>query len=136
MPVAKSKDLRDFIALLEDKGELRRIKTPVSRDLEITEITDRTVKSGGPALLFENVEGYNIPLVINLFGTHQRVAWALGVDHVDELTQQVRKLLGPRARATSGYFKQSPHSGRIDRTGEGAAKSSKTRALSGSRSDG
>ena len=94
MPVAKSKDLRDFIALLEDKGELRRIKTPVSRDLEITEITDRMVKSGGPALLFENVEGYNIPLVINLFGTHQRVAWALGVDHVDELTQQVRKLLG------------------------------------------
>ena len=87
------KDLREFIAFLDRKGELRRIKTPVSCELEITEVVDRTVKSGGPALLFENVEGYDIPVVINLFGTHQRAAWALGVDHVDELTDRVRKLL-------------------------------------------
>ena len=87
------KDLREFIDFLDEKGELRRIKTPVSCELEITEIVDRTVKSGGPALIFENVEGYDIPVAINLFGTHQRVAWGLGVEHIGELTGRVRKLL-------------------------------------------
>ena len=88
------KDLREFISFLESKGELRRIKNPVSCELEITEITDRVIKSGGPALLFENVVGYDMPLLINIYGTHQRMAWALGVEHIDELTQRVRKLLG------------------------------------------
>ena len=87
------KDIREFVSFLEDKGELRRVRTAVSRDLEITELADRTVKSGGPALLFENVEGYSMPVAINLFGTHQRVAWALGVDSLDDLTERVRKLL-------------------------------------------
>jgi 4-hydroxy-3-polyprenylbenzoate decarboxylase len=90
----KFKDLREFIAFLEDKGELRRISTTVSRDLEITELADRMVKSGGPALFFENVEGSTVPVVIGLFGTHQRVAWALGVDNVETITDRVRKLLG------------------------------------------
>ena len=88
------KDLREFIGFLEKRGELRRIGTPVSRDLEITELADRVVKSGGPALLFENVEGFDIPLVINLYGTHQRVAWALGAESIEELVERVRKLLG------------------------------------------
>ena len=88
------KDLREFISFLESKGELRRIKGQVSCELEITEITDRVIKSGGPALLFENVVGYDMPLLINIYGTHQRMAWALGVEHIDELTQRVRKLLG------------------------------------------
>ena len=88
------KDLREFISFLESKGELRRIKSQVSCELEITEITDRVIKSGGPALLFENVAGYDMPLLINIYGTHQRMAWALGVEHIDELTQRVRKLLG------------------------------------------
>ena len=87
-------DIREFISFLEKKGELRRIRARVSLDLEITEINDRIVRSGGPALLFENVEGYDVPLLINIFGTHQRVAWALGVNHIDELVQRVRKLLG------------------------------------------
>ena len=87
-------DLRDFIDFLEEKGDLLRISEPVSRDLEITEITDRTIKSGGPALLFENVEGYRMPLAINLFGTHQRMAWALGVDDVEEIAERVENLLG------------------------------------------
>ena len=52
------KDLREFITFLEDKGDLRRITTCVSHELEITEITDRVIKSGGPALLFENVNGF------------------------------------------------------------------------------
>ena len=87
------KNLRDFIAFLDDKGELRRISAPVSCELEITEIADRTVKSGGPALLFENVVGYGMPVAINLFGTHQRMAWGLGVERIDELTDRIRKLL-------------------------------------------
>ena len=89
----KFKNLRDFIAFLDDKGELRRISAPVSCELEIAEIADRTVKSGGPALLFENVVGYDMPLAINLFGTHQRMAWGLGVERIDELTERIRKLL-------------------------------------------
>ena len=90
----KFKDLREYIAFLESKGELRRITTPVSTELEITEITDRMVKSGGPALLFENVEGYDMPVLVNAFGTTQRSAWALGVESLDELTARVRDLLG------------------------------------------
>ena len=98
------RDLRDFIAFLEDKGELRRIRTPVSCELEITEIADRTVKSGGPALLFENVSGYETPVLINMFGTHQRMAWGLGVEHLDELTERVRKMLGLLQGPPSGLM--------------------------------
>ena len=87
------KDTREFISFLEERGELRRVQTPVSCELEITELADRAVKSGGPALLFESVEGYDMPVAINLFGTRQRMAWALGVDGLDELAERVRKLL-------------------------------------------
>ena len=96
------KDLREFVAFLEEKGDLRRIRTPVSWELEITELADRMVKSGGPALLFENVEGYGIPVLINMFGTHQRMAWGLGVEHIDQLTQRVRQLLDLRHGPPSG----------------------------------
>jgi len=87
-------NLREFIAFLESKNEIHYIDAPVSRDLEITEITDRAVKSGGPALYFRNVEGFTMPIVTNLFGTHQRMALALGVDSTDDLTQKVRDILG------------------------------------------
>ena len=102
----KFRDLRDFIRFLEERGELRRIKAPVSCELEITEVVDRTVKSGGPALLFENVEGYQTPVLINIFGTHQRTAWALGVDHIDELTQRVRGILGMIQEPPSGLMEK------------------------------
>ena len=69
------------------------MKTPVSCELEITEIADRSVKSGGPALLFENVEGYQQPVLINLFASDQRMAWALGVERLDDLTQRIQDLL-------------------------------------------
>ena len=98
----KYRDLREFVALLEERGELRRVTTPVSADLEITEISDRMVKSGGPALLFENVEGHSAPLLINLFGTHKRVALALGVEDVEELADRVRKLLALSQGPPSG----------------------------------
>ena len=88
------RDIREFISFLESKGELLRIKTSVSSELEITEITDRVVKQGGPALLFENVEGYDMPVLINAYGSVQRMAWALGVDRLDDLGSRVRKLLG------------------------------------------
>ena len=98
----KYRDLREFVALLEQRGELRRISAPVSADLEITEISDRMVKSGGPALLFENVEGHSAPLLINLFGTHKRVALALGVEDIEELADRVRKLLALSQGPPSG----------------------------------
>lgn len=60
------KDLRDFIALLEEKGQLKRISHPVDPYLEITEISDRTLRAGGPALLFENVVGHTTPVLANL----------------------------------------------------------------------
>ncbi len=96
------RDTREFVSFLEEKGELRRVKTSVSCELEITELADRAVKSGGPALFFENVEGYDMPVVIGLFGTHQRMAWALGVDHLDELTERVRKILALAQGPPSG----------------------------------
>ena len=89
----KFKDLREFILFLEEKGELRRVTAPVSWDLEISEIADRMVKSGGPALLFENVTGYDVPLVINLFASTKRMAMALGVEDLDELAERVQGLL-------------------------------------------
>ena len=87
------KDLRDFLAFIEKKGQLKRISAPVDRDLEITEISDRIMKSGGPALLFENVRGFDVPLVINVFGSRERTGWALGVDAWDELEGRIDRLL-------------------------------------------
>ena len=86
------KDLRDFIAQLERLGELRRIQTPVDPYLEMTEICDRVLRAGGPALLFENPKGHTIPVLANLFGTPRRVALGMGADEVAAL-REVGKLL-------------------------------------------
>lgn len=88
----KYKDLRDFIAQLEKKGELKRITTEVDPYLEITEISDRVLKKQGPALLFENVKGHKTPVLANLFGTPKRVAMGMGEDSVSAL-REVGKLL-------------------------------------------
>ena len=85
-------DLRDFIKQLEAAGELQRISHPVDPKLEITEICDRTLRAGGPALLFENPVGSDIPVLANLFGTQQRVASGMGADSVGEL-REIGKLL-------------------------------------------
>ena len=98
------KDIRQFIEFLDERGDLKRITAKVDSDLEITEITDRTIKSGGPALLFENVAGSDAPVAINLMGTHQRTAWALGVEKIDDLTSRVRKLLGLAQGPPSGLM--------------------------------
>ncbi len=81
------KDLREFIVQLEKQGELKRIHVEVDPYLEITEICDRTLKQGGPALLFENVKGANIPLLANLFGTPKRVAMGMGAESVSALRE-------------------------------------------------
>lgn len=86
------KDLREFIDQLEQMGELKRIPQPVDPNLEMTEICDRTLRQGGPALLFENPVGYDMPVLGNLFGTPRRVALGMGEDNVDAL-REVGKLL-------------------------------------------
>ena len=88
----KYKDLREFLVQLESKGELKRITTEVSPYLEMTEICDRLLKSEGPAVIFENPKGHNIPVLGNLFGTPKRVAMGMGQESVEAL-REVGKLL-------------------------------------------
>ena len=88
----KYKDLRDFIAQLEQRGLLTRIKQEIDPVLEMTEIADRTLRAGGPALLFENPKGFDIPVLANLFGTPERVALGMGQPDVGAL-REVGKLL-------------------------------------------
>ena len=88
----KYKDLRDFINQLESQGELKRITVEVDPNLEMTEICDRTLRAGGPALLFENPKGFDVPVLGNLFGTPERVAMGMGEDSVAAL-RDVGKLL-------------------------------------------
>jgi len=83
----KYNDLRDFIDQLEKMGELKRITTEIDPNLEMTEICDRTLKAGGPALLFENPKGYDIPVLGNLFGTAKRVALGMGRTDVTALRE-------------------------------------------------
>jgi 4-hydroxy-3-polyprenylbenzoate decarboxylase len=86
-------DLQDFLAALEARGELRRIKSEVDPELEIAEIADRVMRSGGPALLFERVKGSRWPLVINAMGTESRMAFALGAESLDEKAAQIEDLI-------------------------------------------
>ncbi len=111
----KYKDLRDFIRFLEQKGDLKRITTPVSCELEIAEICDRVVKQGGPALLFENVDGYDIPVLINMYGTEQRMAWALGVEKLDDLVGRISELLGMVQGAPEGIMEKIRTAGQLAR---------------------
>jgi 4-hydroxy-3-polyprenylbenzoate decarboxylase len=91
--MAPPADLRAWIKLLEREGELVRVGTEVDPDLEITEITDRTVKAGGPALLFENVKGSEHPLLINQFGTERRMCLALDAPSLDAVAEKVSDVL-------------------------------------------
>ena len=87
------RNLRAYLEALEARGELKRVRVPVQSELEITEIADRMVKRGGPALLFEQVVGKDFPVAIGLFGTRERTAFALGVRDLDELAKKVELLL-------------------------------------------
>ena len=88
----KYHDLRDFLAQLEKRGELKRVETDVDPRLEMTEICDRVLRAQGPAILFEKPKGSSIPVLANLFGTPRRVAMGMGEDSVEAL-REVGKLL-------------------------------------------
>jgi len=86
------RDLRDFIGLLEARGELKRIATEIDPHLEMTELCDRVLRNGGPALLFEQPKGHGIPVLGNLFGTPERVALGMGAESVEAL-REIGRLL-------------------------------------------
>ncbi|MHB8156241.1 MAG: menaquinone biosynthesis decarboxylase [Desulfocucumaceae bacterium] len=89
------KDLREFMSNLEKCGLLKRIKTEVDANLEITEITDRISKKGGPALFFENVRGYKMPVLTNAFGSMERMCLALGVSSLDDIGRELTNIIQP-----------------------------------------
>ena len=111
------KKLSEYITYLEQKGDLLRITTEVDWDLEITEISDRMVKSGGPALLFENVIGYDTPVLINMFSSDQRMKWALGVDNLDDLAERIHNLLQMMQGPPDGLLNRLKALGQIIRIG-------------------
>ena len=88
-------DLREFIGELERRGLIRRISIEVDAELEITEITDRVSKEGGPALLFENVRGYKMPVITNAFGSEERMQIALGVKSLDDIGRELMNMIQP-----------------------------------------
>src|SRR6187397_2859104 len=91
--MAPPSDLRAWIALLEREGELVRVDAEVDPALEITEINDRVVKAGGPALLFENVKGSDHPLLINQFGTERRMCMAFDAPSLDAVASKLTDVL-------------------------------------------
>jgi len=96
------RSLGEFVAALESKGDLVRVRAPVSRDLEITEVTRRVVAADGPALLFENVPGASMPVLTNLLGSPRRIAAALGSERVDDVAQRIASLV--RLRPPAGLL--------------------------------
>ena len=98
------KDLREYIEFLKSNDDLVVIDELVDQDLEITEITDRVVKSGGPALFFPNIKNNDLPLLINIFGTKERMCWALGVDNLDDLGDKVEQVLGMVSQPPTGLI--------------------------------
>jgi 4-hydroxy-3-polyprenylbenzoate decarboxylase len=86
-------DLQDFIAAIERRGELRRVRVEVESELEISAIADRVMREGGPALLFERVRGSRWPLLINAMGTESRMALALGAESLDDKAAQIEELI-------------------------------------------
>jgi 4-hydroxy-3-polyprenylbenzoate decarboxylase len=93
-------DLQTFVGELERRGELHRITAEVDPVLEITEITDRVTKAGGPALLFEKVKGSRLPLIINTYGTYERMCLALGAESFDAVAARVKNIIKPEIPTT------------------------------------
>ncbi|EQD50334.1 Carboxylyase-related protein, partial [mine drainage metagenome] len=96
------RSLGEFVEALEQRGDLVRVQAPVSRDLEIAEVTRRTHAAGGPALLFEQVPGSAMPVVTNLLGHPRRIAVALGADRVEDVAERIAKLV--RLRPPAGIL--------------------------------
>lgn len=109
----KYKDLREFINILEHRNDLKKISFPIDPNLEMTEISDRVLKSGGPALLFENPKGHSIPVLCNLFGTTNRIALSMGQTNIKYL-REIGKLLAflKEPQLPTGlkdFFNKMPH---------------------------
>jgi 4-hydroxy-3-polyprenylbenzoate decarboxylase len=100
-------DLRDLLRDLEREGDLARISAPVDPHLEVTEIVTRVVREQGPALLFENPTRGDMPLAINVFGTHRRMAKALGVTDLEEIGDRIRDLLKPELPVGLSGFREA-----------------------------
>lgn len=100
-------DLREFLARLESAGQLHRVRAQVDPHLEVAEIVTRVQRQGGPALLFERPAGSDLPLAINLFGTEQRMAWALGVEDLDEHGARIAALLKPELPVGLGGLREA-----------------------------
>ncbi len=93
------RSLGEFLEELERRGDLARVRAPVSRDLEITEVTQRVLRADGPALLFENVPGATMPVVTNLLGSPRRIALALGEESIEEVAERIGRLVHLRPPA-------------------------------------
>jgi 4-hydroxy-3-polyprenylbenzoate decarboxylase len=107
--------LQEFIRRLEHAGELQRIKEPVSPFLEITEITDRVCKAGGPALLFENLPGYGLPVLMNAFGSLKRMCLTLEVDSLDDIAVEILSFLEAEANTLMKKLQLLPKLARLGR---------------------
>ena len=108
------KDLQDFISRLEREGELKKITQPVDPVLEITEIANRAVKANGPALLFENAVGSQIPVLINAFASDKRMAMALGVGDIEEIARDLEETTRPHmGEGIMGKLKMLPTLARL-----------------------
>ncbi|MBM4295485.1 MAG: menaquinone biosynthesis decarboxylase, partial [Deltaproteobacteria bacterium] len=109
------KNLQHFVQVLERAGELKRISEPVSPFLEITEITDRVCKQGGPALLFENVPGFEMPVLMNAFGSMRRMCLALEVDDLNAIAPELLSFLEAEANTLIKKLKLLPKLARLGR---------------------
>ena len=99
-------DLREWIDLLGREGELVEVTAEVDPYLEVSEIADRVVKAGGPALLFRTVRGSSLPLLINQFGTERRMCLAFGVDRLDELALAPEQV-DPLAQVVADHVREA-----------------------------
>ena len=135
----KYKDLRDFIAMLEQQGKLKRVAHPVSPHLEMTEIADRVLRTEGPALLFEKLikpDGtrYDYPVLANLFGTPERVAMGMGAESVSklrEIGQTLAYLKEPEP--PKGHQRRVFQTAAVERHLEHGTERGEKRAVSGNR---
>ncbi len=123
------RDLRDFIAKLEKEGELRRIAAEIDPVLEITEITDRVTRAGGPALLFEKPKGSRVPLLINMLGSERRMNLALEVSNIDEVAARIRGFLD--MQSPQGLLDKIKMLPKLAELGSFFPKSGKIRPLQG-----
>ncbi len=113
--MAPPADLREWIALLEREGALKRVAAEVDPKLEVTEIVDRTVRAGGPALLFERPAGSEHALLLNQFGSERRICLAFGVDSLDEAGREAGRGARDAAARGPGREAQGPEAAEGDR---------------------